>query len=401
MGKRHSLIALAVGVWLASAPIAWADWEHDLSLEAQHFFYADSLNGDQALSRSNAALGLESRFTTESERGIQFTLVPFVRLDASDSERDHIDLREAHVLRVSGDWVWQLGLGKEFWGVTESQHLVDIINQTDNLEGSDGEDKLGQPMVKLTREFEQGRVDAYLLPVFREREFLSAENRFGAPVPLSGVTRYESADEENHLDAALRFSGYAGSVDYGISWFKGTARAPSFLPANLKQSGQQTAFDIYYPQLEQWGIDAQYTGEAALWKLEAVHRERMGETSHAAVGGVEYTFFALRDGLLDLGLLAELHTDSRDDRGQVVFQDDAFIGARFGFNDAQSSSLLAGGMIDLEDDSTSLRVEGERRLRDNWKLEVEAQWFSNIAPGNAMQAVQDNDFLRLTLHRYF
>ncbi|MDD7885073.1 hypothetical protein [Flavivirga sp. 57AJ16] len=34
--------------------------------------------------------------------------------------------------------------------MTESNHLVDIINQTDAVETFDGEEKLGQPMVQLS-----------------------------------------------------------------------------------------------------------------------------------------------------------------------------------------------------------------------------------------------------------
>ncbi len=37
-----------------------------------------------------------------------------------------------------------------YWGVAESNHLVDIINQTDAVESFDGEEKLGQPMVQYT-----------------------------------------------------------------------------------------------------------------------------------------------------------------------------------------------------------------------------------------------------------
>ena len=45
---------------------------------------------------------------------------------------------------------FRVGVGKVFWGVTESQHLVDIINQTDLVENIDTEDKLGQPMLETT-----------------------------------------------------------------------------------------------------------------------------------------------------------------------------------------------------------------------------------------------------------
>ncbi len=78
-----------------------------------------------------------------------FTFVPFLRWDQSDSERSHVDIRELTWLRAADNWELRVGIRKLFWGVTESQHLVDIINQTDLVEAPDGEEKLGQPMLNL------------------------------------------------------------------------------------------------------------------------------------------------------------------------------------------------------------------------------------------------------------
>ena len=61
----------------------------------------------------------------------------------------HGDIRELAYVHASDDWELRLGIRKEFWGVTEFQHLVDVINQTDGVEDFDGEDKLGQQMVNL------------------------------------------------------------------------------------------------------------------------------------------------------------------------------------------------------------------------------------------------------------
>jgi hypothetical protein len=61
-----------------------------------------------------------------------------------------------------------LGANKVFWGVTESRHLVDIINQTDLVEDIDEEQNLGQPMVNLLLQRDWGQLDFYLKPWFRE-----------------------------------------------------------------------------------------------------------------------------------------------------------------------------------------------------------------------------------------
>ncbi|MDA7657788.1 hypothetical protein N8737_03705, partial [Verrucomicrobia bacterium] len=99
-------------------------------------------------------------------------MTPFGRYDGADSERSHVDLREFHIQRIADQWEWRVGVSKVFWGVTESQHLVDVINQTDLVENVDGEDKLGQPMVNLSWISDQaGVIDLFYLPYFRERTF--------------------------------------------------------------------------------------------------------------------------------------------------------------------------------------------------------------------------------------
>ena len=53
---------------------------------------------------------------------------------------DERSLREAHWLHDKGAWDLLIGVGKVFWGVTESRHLVDIVNQTDLVENPDQEE---------------------------------------------------------------------------------------------------------------------------------------------------------------------------------------------------------------------------------------------------------------------
>ena len=89
----------------------------------------------------------------EDAAGRSLTFAPFFRYDNTDSRRTHADLREAYLLLFGeigeGEWELRVGVDQVFWGVTESQHLVDIVNQVDFVEHPAGEAKLGQPMVQL------------------------------------------------------------------------------------------------------------------------------------------------------------------------------------------------------------------------------------------------------------
>lgn len=60
-----------------------------------------------------------------------------MRWDLEDSERTHVDLRELYWRRSFASADLYIGLRKLFWGVTESVHLVDVVNQTDLVENTD------------------------------------------------------------------------------------------------------------------------------------------------------------------------------------------------------------------------------------------------------------------------
>ena len=70
---------------------------------------------------------------------LQFT--GFARLDQYDTKRTHADIRELYWQSIFKKWELSIGVKKIFWGVTESNHLVDIINQTDVLELSSNQFK--------------------------------------------------------------------------------------------------------------------------------------------------------------------------------------------------------------------------------------------------------------------
>ena len=388
------LLLFAVGPSYGSAELSV-----QLELEYRNFFEQD-LDPDKFDSSYSGSLQpeLEGSF---NEGNTYYEFVPFVRWDSEDEQRDHGDIRELNLVHVSGNWETLLGISKVFWGVAESVHLVDIVNQTDYLEGFDGEDKLGQPMVRLSRAFDQTTLDMFVLPGFREREFLSQNNPLSLPFPVSDDPIYESADGDDHVDYAVRFSGYKDIVDYGFSWFSGTSRDPDLVPG---EAGVPVPF---YPQINQLGLDLQVTSDAWLWKLEAIHRmfrssnTISGDDYSAVVGGLEYTFFGMADGLYDLGLLLEYHNDSRGQPTRVQFQNDLFLATRFGFTDAESSEVLAGMFLDLDDQSQAFRVEANRRVFGDARVYVEAQVFSNMDPDNVGYHLRNSDFVRFSLELYF
>ena len=324
----------------------------------------------------------------------------FGRLDNKDDNRQHADIRELLWLHIDGDNEWRVGINTMFWGVVESQHLVDVINQVDGVESIDGEDKLGQPMVHLKRYQDWGVIDFLVLPGFRERRFPSTEGRLRPGLEVdTDAAEYESSAGRQHIDYALRFSHTYNDLDLGVSWFDGTRRDPLLLQ-ELDANGEPVLIP-FYEQMTQVGIDAQLIYEDWIWRLELIHRRSESADTDAFVYGFEYTFYGVFDSVADIGSLVEFSYDNSPEELRSVFDRDLFVGARLALNDAQSTEVLAGFYVDTVDYSRSFRVEASRRLGDSWKLEVELQTFTNIDEDNRLAAFADDDFLQVDLAWYF
>ena len=70
-------------------------------------------------------------------------------------------------------------------------------------------------------------------------------------------------------------------------------------------------------------------------------------------------------------------------------------------NDEQDTALLAGVVIDRTSQASLLFVEAERRLGEGWKLELEGRFFVNVSARDPLAGIRDDDFIGLTLTKFF
>lgn len=364
---------------------------------AGRYYPDDATFPEQDGSGFSLALEGEVRHKWDNDFSV-FTFVPFYRYDQVDDERTHGDIRQLDVLSNLGDWEYQLGISKVFWGVAESSHLVDVINQTDAVEAFDREEKLGQPMARLSRFYDAGSISVFVLPYFRERTFPGTKGRlrFGLEVDTDNVL-YESEDEQQHIDYALRLQHMWDALDIGVSWFDGTSRDPYFLP-----DGESAKLLQYYPLMKQAGLDLQYTGAEWLWKLEVINRHTEIEDFTAGVGGFEYTLPNVGGSRVELGLLAEYHNDSRGESPYAPFQNDLFLGTRIVLNNgASDTECLIGGYVDLDNQTKSGFLEYSSRLSGDFKLVVEGQAFVDVDETDTLYDLRADSYLEVQLEYYF
>lgn len=379
------------GALLAVAGSAQAvDLMGEFGVDYRYFMKDSQYDGQ--LNHYRPEFMLEPELELAGDHGNFLKAKVFVRAGSSDDYRDHADIRELYFFYAGDLFDITIGVNKVFWGVTESRHLVDVVNQTDLVEDIGEEEKLGQPMVNVSLTQNWGTLSLYWLPVFRKRDFPDPESRLRSqPYTDSNSSSYENGRHNNSRDFAIRYSNTFGAMDVGAYLFQGYAREPS-----IKLSESADRLLPHYEAITQLGSDIQYTSGAWLWKLEVLVNENDIENYSSFVGGFEFTHFQINDTAADLGLLVEYLFSDRFIYSRDVYDDDIFVGARLAFNDTQDSSMLLGFISDIETGETAMKFESETRLGQSWTIEVNAWAFYDA--DQSLKSYADDDYVEIKLH---
>jgi len=369
-----------------------------VAIEGRTFFNEAAYPGQEW---GDASVAGKLEYYHEWDDVLSLTFTPFARLDSTDPERTHFDIRELNYLYVTDKCELRIGVAKVFWGVTEAQHLVDIINQTDFVEAQDGEEKLGQPMVHLSVSRDWGVLDMFVLPYFRERTFPGKKGRLRTSLVVDDEVDYESSLKEYHPDLSIRYSRTIGNWDIGISHFWGTGREPTLIEG--VNSGGVTVWIPHYEIIHQTGLDLQLVTDAWLWKLECIYRsEQDPENFFALTGGFEYTFTKqMITGNADIGVLCEWLYDTRDKETTTGYDNDIMFGLRLGLNDAASTEALIGVVQDLNSEDLFFSFESSRRIGERWKISLEALVVFKSSEEDAINPLRDDDYIQLELSYHF
>ena len=401
MLNRSFYLALCVLLTASFPDVSYAEYQGYIGAQLR-LFPRDAIDNNQADTVVSGVLAPEW-YQSLNDGDDSFNIKLFYRHDDEDKERRHGDIREMYWQHVGADWELTAGINQIFWGVTESQHLVDIVNQTDQVEAPDGEEKLGQPMIHLSLLRDWGTVDLMLLPGFRDRTFPGDKGRLRSePITVEDAI-YESGAAERHIDLAARWSHYIDNWSFALSGFNGTSREPLLEPF---QRNNKIVLRPFYPQIRQFGAELQYISGDWLWKVEGIHRDfsdnNLADDYSAITAGFEYTYVSFMGRSWDLGVLAEYSADSRQFQDGVIYQNDFFVGFRLSFNDIASSEILFGTIQDLEhSDSATSFLEASTRLGNATRVSLDVYHFSAHAKNDPLYSLRRDTFVELNVDYHF
>tara|TARA_B100001778_G_C18544529_1_gene609916 strand:- start:145 stop:1302 length:1158 start_codon:yes stop_codon:yes gene_type:complete len=356
----------------------------ELSFDNRYFFNA----GLQEQKKNHTSFTFSPEIFKDDSNKI-FHFKAKLRKDTEDSGRNLNDIQELYLINILEDKEIKLGVSKEFWGVTETSHRVDIINQTDFTEGFDGEEKLGQPMIKISLERQWGLLDIYTLLGFRERNFSGNKGRLRLPLSINKKdSLYSSSSKNKRADFAIRWSNYYDDFDIAISHFSGTSREPRFLPSANEFNELVPVYDV----IDQSGLEIQYLLDSLAVKGEVISRSGQGERFTAATYGFEYTQVGVLQTRIDLGWVVEFNHDDRLESSPFV------LGTRLSFNDIYDSQILSGFIVNDKSKELGFLLEASRRIGECCMLSIEGVYFDDTDEDNGQkklfQAFKQDDFLR-------
>ena len=291
------------------------------------------------------------------------------RISGGTAGDGRIDFREAHVTARLGDADILVGNTILFWGKVESYNPVDIVNSRDFSRGLMRSEKRGAPMARVSWPLGPGQLDLMAID-FVENEYPALSARERPSLRITESTSYSGGAKRDDMAKAIRWSGYFGDIDLGLSWFRGTGHSPRLLPqtdGTLKPD---------YSRITQAGLDIQYLrGDTAL-KAEIIRRkgqyDRLGtaRSYRAGVFGVEHNLYDITGDGRDLVLLAEYARDSRKGLSHSGFQNDLTLGARWVWNDVEDTQVLGLLTRDLDNAAQTMTVSIGRRLTDELTFEA-------------------------------
>ncbi|MEB7885638.1 hypothetical protein [Serratia fonticola] len=368
----------------------------------QRIFLEDSLLSSQEAESHSFQLG--GQYFTEWDNGKQHLAADVLyRKDSSNNNRQPVEPRDLYWGYVHDSWEVSIGYRKVFWGVTEFSHPVDIINQSDLVDDPFGNEKLGQPMVNLTKVSDWGIVDLFWLGQFRDRTFPGHRARLRAELDIApNHAVYQHANKNATMDFAARSHHVLGEVELGVSYFHGTGRTPEFVVGN------QGELLPYYGQIQQAGVEFQWNINDFILKWEGAYTEKnrnfstSPKTSYLIYsGGGEYTHYGFWGGQADLTFFLEYMKDTRNEFSDTPFDNDIFVGVQYSANDKKNSVLFIGVTQDVHYGSRAWTFNGSQRLGDNMKISLNGAIFENIEPRDLLYSFRNDSYVGVEFTYFF
>ncbi len=387
-----------------------------VGLDAQVYLLAPSDKHDHGL---NAFEALE---LTYAEDALKLSARMYAQQDWYDfqAESEHSGRTFARLDELYGTYTtdssqWFAGRNIRFWGALEARNIVDGFNVQDWRSDLFITDKIGAANGGYSYYMEQGTLS--LIVKFEEADQPMAKSPYVYNFFPAFVTYDETLQTENSRDEPSVYVSFSGSteteiaLDYALILEHGYDSQRYFAPDGALDGSAVTMRQHAYRVNKAMTYNTAVIG-ATLVKVEALYADVIDERLisdywHAGLGVEHSVAFDSHGG--ELGLIGEYYRYETLESGKYsdldlfeTFQNDLFLGVRYAFNDAQSSSFVGGVVHDMEYDEQMSYLEFETRLGSSMKLNLDYRYIEpSVREATAFALLGRHERIGIKLAAYF
>ncbi len=300
---------------------------------------------------------------------------------AKDTHRSYARIDELYGEYEFDDSQVLVGKSIRFWGALEVRNIADVFNPYDLRADPFYKTKLGVINAEYTRYTETGEL-SFIVQLYEQPREMSAYPYIYYYFPKNITyskdlkTQHGRYRPNIYVKYSDSYEGDAYSLDYNVI-FQNGYDSQRYYTTHLTANNEIETNEHAYLVNKFITYDTLVSG-ATLYKLEAIftdvlNNDQISDYTHLGLG-VEHTIPQIYDEA-DLGLLAEYYSyDTLDGSKRndlqlfEVFQNDLFLGLRYSFNKGDDSTIVGGGIFDLDYDEDVYYFEYKTRIADSYKI---------------------------------
>ena len=328
----------------------------------------------------------------------QFVASPVLDAEGAGNGRSQVGFDALHVAARVDGMSFKAGLSKLFWGVTESRHLVDVVNPPDLAHHYAAEQRLATAMLYLALPTPAGQLETLLLPWERDPRFPGPHGRPRTALPIGG--------EVNHPNGrppafATRLTVSRGDFDAHLYFFRGLDRE-TVLTVRPRPQAPPNELAAVRRLVRQWGADLQVPVGNLLVKSEMTYRSGYSHGFLSGVAGGEYAMSGIGGSVVDVTLLGEYQFDRRPaDAPLTALRHGAYAGVRVALNDPDSTEFKFGVIVETATGARVWRADGSRRVATNWTVEAALSVFQNARGSAVLQDYRRDGHVEILARYHF
>lgn len=333
-----------------------------------------------------------------ADGGTSMVFSPALYLEGANNGRTRVDVNELYLSTRLGDTTVKAGLSRLFWGVTESRHLVDVVNPPDLAHHYAAEQRLSTAMLHVAHPTPVGRLEVLLLPWERDPKYPGTAGRPRTDLPIHPAVEHPNGTPPAF---AARLAISQGGFDSHVYFFRGLDRE-TVLAARTQPMAAPTELTATRRLIRQWGADLQVPVGNFLAKAELTYRSGYSRNFFSGVAGGEYALSGINGSVVDVSLLGEYQFDLRPaDAPLTTLERAVYAGVRVALNDPASTEFKFGVVAETTTGARIWRGDASRRIAKNWTVEGTLHVFDNARKSPSLMDYRKDSYVEVLAKYHF